>query len=699
MSGHYLDLSANPLRFQPIGKSVNVFFDEANRQVFAVNSGNSDIAVTSWDTRKVAYIRVPETGPVLSIKFSLDKKVLAIQRSSQHVDFVNLGKSGDAAAYSQQCKGKTTEVRSFHWTNINEIIFVTTQGVEFYQVFPEKRSLKLLRSFSVSVNWFVFSPLKNVLLLSTSSAGNTICPFHFRPQQVTRMPKFEIDLPPLPKPSKADKNAAPAQPADKLRLLDRDVTLALLYGQLYVVVVRNQARSSGIGAEIVLYLLTKDVPAKRVAVLKLDMNGRFAVNTVDNLLIVHHQASKTSAVFDIRWAGDYDGAISLHHPVLAALPISPVTIPAQETKGEAPAATAAAVAAPTAAAAAAASVVPAAEAAAKSVSCELYSPNWVVFQPNIIIDARLGCMWEVELKLEVLVSMMADKKQLIDFLLLRSDSKIVILDVCKQSLVPGRQSSLSVIARVFDTLNAVYKEHLKLATARSSTRTDDRRLSISPQVNDISFSCVIDQHDMYKHVLSQVVDIKSIQYKFMVAVIIEYIRSLNSFQIAVQHFLYEVVIKLLVENNQFYQLHQFLQYHVLSDSKPLACLMLSLESVYAPAFQLALDMLKRLSTVNDDIVDVLLSKNQLIPALRFLRSNGREDSVPARLFLEAAANSGDNALFFTVYKFFEERNMRLRRKPGFSPADHCDQYVALFNSLFGDADTPKQQVNIPHLLE
>ena len=33
MSGHYLDLSANPLRFQPIGKSINVFFDEANRQV------------------------------------------------------------------------------------------------------------------------------------------------------------------------------------------------------------------------------------------------------------------------------------------------------------------------------------------------------------------------------------------------------------------------------------------------------------------------------------------------------------------------------------------------------------------------------------------------------------------------------------------------------------------------------------------
>ena len=33
MSGHYLELSTNPLRFEAIGKATNVFFDEANRQV------------------------------------------------------------------------------------------------------------------------------------------------------------------------------------------------------------------------------------------------------------------------------------------------------------------------------------------------------------------------------------------------------------------------------------------------------------------------------------------------------------------------------------------------------------------------------------------------------------------------------------------------------------------------------------------
>lgn len=36
-----------------------------------------------------------------------------------------------------------------------------------------------------------------------------------------------------------------------------------------------------------------------------------------------------------------------------------------------------------------------------------------------------------------------------------------------------------------------------------------------------------------------------------------------------QHYLYELIINILVHNNCFYQLHQFLQYHVLQDSKPL----------------------------------------------------------------------------------------------------------------------------------
>lgn len=129
-------------------------------------------------------------------------------------------------------------------------------------------------------------------------------------------------------------------------------------------------------------------------------------------------------------------------------------------------------------------------------------------------------------------------------------------------------------------------------------------------------------------------------------------------------------------------------------------MLLSLESTYPPAHQLSLDMLKvrkllythmhvqcmflpltadlersmrgfvcvfqRLSTANDEIVEVLLSKQQVLGALRFIRSVGAHDNISARKFLDAAQQTNDTMLFYTIFRFFEQRNMRLRGNPGFN---------------------------------
>ena len=100
------------------------------------------------------------------------------------------------------------------------------------------------------------------------------------------------------------------------------------------------------------------------------------------------------------------------------------------------------------------------------------------------------------------------------------------------------------------------------------------------------------------------------------------------------------MINLLVANERFYQLHQFLQYHVIRDSAHVACLLLSLESKYPPAFQLAIDMLKRLHT-REQLIEVLLLKSQVMNALRFARSDSSIKLNPAQ-FLEAALQSGDS---------------------------------------------------------
>jgi hypothetical protein len=140
-------------------------------------------------------------------------------------------------------------------------------------------------------------------------------------------------------------------------------------------------------------------------------------------------------MFDIHWDGnEQPGPVTVHHPVVSPLPIAPFSLPAKSPgEGE----------------------------KSSEVSCELYSPNWVVFQPNIIIDAKLGCLWQVSVELEPLVTMMPDKARLVDFLLLRQDSKNVILSVCKQALVPGRRCNLQTIARIFDRLNGEFSSSMQ----------------------------------------------------------------------------------------------------------------------------------------------------------------------------------------------------------------------------------------------
>ncbi|XP_072169899.1 regulator of MON1-CCZ1 complex-like [Diadema setosum] len=645
---HYIELSGNPIKFEPISRQTNVFYDEVKRQVFAVRSGGAfGVVVRGTDEKTSTTFRMEDKGPVVSIKFSADLKILAVQRSQRTVEFINFNSgNADAVEYSQTCKGKSTKIIGFNWINATEIIFITDHGLELYQVTAEKRMLRALKTVNISINWFTFMVDSSLLLVSSSTLGNTLTPFHFRPGNIMKLPKFEVDLPAVPKPP-------------KLTLLERDVTIAILYSVIYVVVLRHQPRGpSNKGAEIVLYQLQRESPAKKTDVLRLNMSGRFAVNVVDNLVVVHHQASKTSMIFDIGLTpGETDNNCNYHHPVLAPLPIRPVKLKV-------------------------AGIPTQTGLEMREVGVELYSPNWVVFQPNIVIDAKLGCLWHISLRLDALVPMIPDKCRLIDFLLLRKDSKKVILNVLQTALVPGQHCPLSTIAKIFNKLNEVYRAYLAEHHGMQGEEAASQRNQPSARV-PASLRVVIDQSDMYTHVLTPVAERKDMNHKFLVAVLVEYIRSLNQYQIPVQHFLYELVINTLVHHNCFYQLHQFLQYHVLSDSKPIACLLLSLESCYPPAYQLALDMLKRLTTANEEIIEVLLSKNQILAALRFLRSVGGADSASARKFLEAAMNASDDMLFFTVFKFFEQRNLRLRGNPLFVPGEHCEKYVHLFQQKFG----------------
>ncbi|XP_064797526.1 regulator of MON1-CCZ1 complex-like isoform X2 [Oncorhynchus masou masou] len=619
--------------------------------VFAVRSGGATgVVVKGPDDKNSVAFRMDDKGEVKCIKFSIGNKILAVQRTPKSVDFISFIPDYPHLECSQECKMKNASILGFCWTNWNEIVFITDQGIEFYQVLPDKRNLKLLKSQNVNVNWYMYCPETAVILLSTTAQGKVLQPFAFKSGTMSKMPKFEIELPVVPKPA-------------KLNLTERDIAVATIYGQLYVMYLKHHSRTTDSPcAEVVLYQLPREGSCKKTNVLKLNTTGKFALNVVDNLVVVHHQSSQTSIIFDIKLR-EPDCALNVHQPVLPGRSIHPYRIPLTGLA-----------AVPT----------------QPPVPCELYSSSWSVFQPDIIISASEGYLWYLQVKLPPTVNLLQDKGKLMDFLLHRRDCKMVILSVCAQMLNGGDKGGLPVVATVFDKLNQVYKEYLEAEqTYTVATESVPSRGSAARE-RPVRRQAVIDQSDMYTHVLSSFSEKKDTSHKFIIAVLMEYIRSLNQVQITVQHYLYELVIKMLVQHNLFYMLHQFLQYHVLSDSKPLACLLLSLESTYPPAHQLSLDMLKRLSTANDEIVEVLLSRQQVLGALRFIRSVGGHDNISARKFLDAARQPADQMLFYTIFRFFEQRNLRLRGNPSFNPGEHCEEHVVYFKQVFGEQALMKQ---------
>lgn len=55
-------------------------------------------------------------------------------------------------------------------------------------MFPDKRSLKLLKSQSINVNWYLYNPETAVILLSTTVQGNVLQPFAFKVEALGSAP-------------------------------------------------------------------------------------------------------------------------------------------------------------------------------------------------------------------------------------------------------------------------------------------------------------------------------------------------------------------------------------------------------------------------------------------------------------------------------------------------------------------------------
>ena len=291
------------------------------------------------------------------------------------------------------------------------------------------------------------------------------------------------------------------------------------------------------------------------------------------------------------------------------------------------------------------------------------------------------------------------------------------------------KKALYVLSSVFDRINVGYRRHLDAinchAVADACVLTAPTNPLLLPSstpsniLHSLSPAVVVEVVDLYSNILSPLMekayalgkpeDAASEQPKtaiscekvscevdaektremteavnYMVSVTLEYMRSIVSAGIPVPEFLHQLIVNALLNTEKFFQLHQLLQYHVIPDSKPLACVLLSRAGVYPACEQLSIDMLARLQCASDEVIEVLLANQQITLALRYARANGIEEKVSCRKFLEAAKNTGDDAIFHATFIHFSLRNARLGHTRPIGEGDHCEVYVKHFKKLFGE---------------
>jgi hypothetical protein len=307
-----LALCPTPILFEPISSLTSVFFDRDNQQIFCVRSnGVGGIIVKGRPPTKASEqqlnlsFRMEDKGSVATIKFSPNLSILAIRRKDKNViDFLNF-KNGQPVfpEYTQAFKAKNTKFQECYWLDANEILLVSEQGFEHYQIFAEKRALKLIKFFSMQLNWLIWSREAQVFIVSTGSYGSVLTPFVYAKGNFIKLPKFEVDLP-LPinsakfrySDASAGASASSGQAVNSRRIFlnESDVVIGKIYNEFYVMIVRQMLTGTG-GAsssggtsaggvalrkntltkpvtggysEIAMYKLLTDSPAKKTNILK-----------------------------------------------------------------------------------------------------------------------------------------------------------------------------------------------------------------------------------------------------------------------------------------------------------------------------------------------------------------------------------------------------------------------------------------------
>lgn len=705
-----------PLRCNVPGSS-GLFYDDGNKLLLSPTPDQ----VFSWKVGPFDPLIDPDTdsiseGPIIAIRYSLDTKVIAIQRSNHEVQFWDR-ETGET--FIHKCRPDSETILGFFWTDCQQcdFVLVKTSGLDLLAYNSESKSLQLMQTKKLNVSWFVYTHESRLVLLASGMQCKTFHGFQISSADIVRLPRFEMVM------AKSEANSKPVLAAE-------DVFIVTVYGRIYCLQVDRVAML------LHSYRLYRDAVIQQGS-LPIYSN-RIAVSVVDNVLLIHQVEAKVVILYDL--------FVDSRAPISAPLPLLLRGFPRSSTLSQ--------------------SSGKESESSGGNVlsnhEAVTYANTWTFLVPDLVCDVANKLLWKFNLDLEAISASSSEVPSVLEFLQRRkleaNKAKQLCLGITRTLILEHRP--VPVVAKAVNVLVTSYSHSIKTgsylkglkpektstsvvqntgadvsaietdvigksilhestervdsgsynkASTVSSIDSEDESQTANLKLNlkeaqvegkvnnEISLgtgahgayvmqsslqsgqeesqlaSAAISPDEIYSFIFSPVDEEMVGDPSYLVAIIIEFLHSANSEKIRVLPNAYVLIIQLLARNERYAELGLFVLNKILEPSKEVALQLLESGRQDAQTRKLGLDMLRQLG-LHHDYVLLLVQDGYYLEALRYARKY-KVDTIRPSLFLEAAFVSNDSQHLAAVLRFFTDF------LPGFKNTSEHNRYCRILNEM------------------
>lgn len=678
-----------PLRCD-IPDTQGLFYDDANKFLIAPTADR----ILYWKTILPTPSGPPNSdpvneGPVLSVRYSLDHKVIGIQRSRHEIEFRNR-ETGETC--SKKCRADSETVLGFFWTDCPtcDVILVKTSGLDLLAYEPQPHAFHLVESKKFNVSWYLYTHESRLILLASGMQCTMFTGYQFSAGGIVKIPKFEMMM------SKSEANNKPVLAAD-------DVYIVTVYGRIYCLQLDRVSMSLN------LYRFYRDAVVQQCTLPT--YSSRIAVSAVDNIIMVHQIDAKVVMLYDV--------SLDSYAPVSAPLPLLLRGLPINSRQ-----------------------VSQTADSQSSAYGGTIYGEGWNFLIPDLICDAENGLLWKLHLDLAAIAASSSDAPSILEFLQRRKSDPSMVKTLCLaivRTIILERRS-VPTVAKAMDVVLDSYTRLMKMGGAFPGVRRIHEQnqqsgsqpidgshvvsqesspgTTVSPAVNPDHGSEAVDiyvqsnpgvehtidrgllninissdsvdntsdavdkrqqavgeasrplssgtmmqhgQHagtvaispiEMFQSVFTLVEDEMMGDPAYLIAVIIEFLRSVSKAGLKAPHNLYVMTATLLARSNRYAEIALFVSNKILEPCKELAMQLMELGLQHPPTRKLGMDMLRERG-LHHDYVTAMLQDGYYLEALRYARKY-KVITVQPALFLEKALAKNSAHNLAAVLSFFCE---------------------------------------------